>query len=129
MFSLRKCVTVWDMTWTTTLKAAPWTKTMHGTRMGPGGTRMGPGWDPASKRWETEAPQARRQKNDLASSSPVVSLAGSLVAEQAFNYRPGHVVVTTSVRQDVGWARCGADAVHEAPRRKRVTAHLGNTPT
>ena len=43
------------------------------------------------------ATQARRQKNDLASSSPVFSHAGSLVAEQAFNYRPYRIVVTASV--------------------------------
>ncbi|OLQ07492.1 hypothetical protein AK812_SmicGene9090 [Symbiodinium microadriaticum] len=49
------------------------------------------------------ASQARRQNSDLASSSPVVSLAGSLVAQQAFNCRPDRIVVTASVRQDVGW--------------------------
>ncbi|OLP82561.1 hypothetical protein AK812_SmicGene36766 [Symbiodinium microadriaticum] len=42
----------------------------------------------------------RRKKNDRA---PVVSLAGSLVAAQVFNYRRDRILVTASIRQDVGW--------------------------
>ena len=72
--SLRRCDTIWDMTWTTTLKAAPhknraWVPPRPdtalekwdpgGPRWDPDGTRwdpVGPGWDPASKTWDPVNP-------------------------------------------------------------------------
>eukprot|EP00439_Symbiodinium_sp_Y106_P085965 s33_g30.t1 len=58
----------------------------------------------------------------------VVSLAGSLVAEQAFNYRPDRIVVTTSVRQDVGWGYVAEQMLctrRRAESRARRTGHQG----